>query len=123
MRIGQDIKLAKELVEHALRLNPNSASAWAFALGIESQLGNPARALEFLGRAERLSPRDSDKWKFCTRMAHAHFLDGQLDRALAFVQKGLIQKPRYAGGLRMLAVILVRLGRQAEARGVVQQML
>jgi TolB-like protein len=56
-RLAIDAPRARELAYRSLRLNPNSAIALAITAWMESQMGNPAKAIEMYHHAERLSPR------------------------------------------------------------------
>ncbi len=55
-QLSKDAQLAKELAYRSLQLNPNSAIALAMTGWIEAILAEPAKALEHLHRADRLSP-------------------------------------------------------------------
>jgi TolB-like protein/Flp pilus assembly protein TadD len=108
--LGSDAHRARELVARSLELNPNSAIALTTAGWAETFLGNPARALELLTRAERLSPRDPKAWYMAAAAALAHFVAGQLVAAVACARKALAHNPRFAPSLRVLAASLARLG-------------
>ena len=76
-RLGRDVHRAKELAYRSVAMNPNSAIAMAVAGWMEAELGNSAKALELLRRAQRLSPRDPRGWFIASGMALAHVVDGQ----------------------------------------------
>jgi tetratricopeptide (TPR) repeat protein len=60
-------------MERSLALNPNSALAWNFFGWAQSYQNRPARAIEALQQAMRLSPLDPQPWVFYGGFAHAHF--------------------------------------------------
>ena len=95
-----DAQLAKELAYRSLQLNPNSAIALAMTGWIEAILAEPAKALEHLRRADRLSPRDPRTWFINTGMGMAHFISSQYDEAIVWIKKALAQNPRSAVALR-----------------------
>jgi tetratricopeptide (TPR) repeat protein len=122
-RLGQDVPRARELAYRSLVLNPNSAIATAVAGWMEAELGNSAMALELLGRAQRLSPRDPRGWFFASGMALAHVVDGNFEDAAACARIAVDQNPRSTIALRFLAGSLARLGQKDKARDALQDML
>ena len=93
-----DAQLAKELAYRSLQLNPNSAIALAMTGWIEAILAEPAKALEHLRRADRLSPRDPRTWFINTGMGMAHFISSQYDEAIVWIKKALAQNLKSGGG-------------------------
>ena len=122
-RLSQDVPRARELAYRSLDLNPNSAIAMAVAGWMEAELGNSAKALELLRRAQRLSPRDPRGWFIASGMALAHVVDGNFEDAAACAQIAVDQNPRSTIALRFLAGSLARVGRRAEAREALKDML
>ena len=89
-----DTHSTRDLVYRSLQLNPNSAIAMATAAQIEATMGYPKKAIEFLLRAERLSPRDPRGWYITWVMSLAYFMDGQFAEAATVAKKSLNQNPR-----------------------------
>jgi tetratricopeptide (TPR) repeat protein len=56
--VGFDLDGAVSLLDKALKLNPNLASAWHWSGWVRCYLGEPDTAIEHLVRAMRLSPLD-----------------------------------------------------------------
>jgi TolB-like protein len=56
--VAGDIDTGAELIERALALNPNLASAWAFSAWVRIWGGDPEGGLERAGRAMQMSPHD-----------------------------------------------------------------
>jgi TolB-like protein/Flp pilus assembly protein TadD len=108
--LGADSQRSRELVNRSLHLNPNSAIALTVGAWNEIVLGNPDRALELLGRAERLSPRDPRGWFMAAARSLAHLARDQFEEAVAAAKKALAQNPRSAQAWRFLAVGLARQG-------------
>ena len=121
--LGSDAQHARELVGRSLELNPNSAIALTTAGWAETFVASPAKALEFLGRAERLSPRDPKAWYMAAAAALAHFVAGQFDEAVLYARKALAQNPRFAPTLRVLAASLARLDDMGGATRSVRELL
>jgi tetratricopeptide (TPR) repeat protein len=121
--LGADPHRAQELVARSLELNPNSAMALTQAGWAEVFLAKPAKALDLLRRAERLSPRDPRAWYRAAVAALAHFVAGEFEQATACARKALAQSPRFAPTLRVLAASLAKLGRTDDARQAMQDLL
>jgi TolB-like protein/Flp pilus assembly protein TadD len=122
-RLAQDVQRARELAYRSLVLNPNSAIAMAVAGWMEAELGNSGKALELLGRAQRLSPRDPRGWFIASGMALAHVVDGHFEDAAACARLAVDQNPRSTIALRFLAGSLARLGHMERAANALQDML
>jgi DNA-binding winged helix-turn-helix (wHTH) protein len=110
LRLQMDAHWARELAFRSLQLNPNSAIASAIAGQIEAVLGNADAALSFLARAQRLSPRDPRGWYIASGMAHAYFRQRRFDEAVSAAKRAVLQNPRGAVALRVLAASLVSQG-------------
>jgi TolB-like protein/class 3 adenylate cyclase len=123
MLLGMDKDRARELIYRSLFMNPNSSHAMILAGLIETCVGNPAKALELLHRAERLNPRDPYGCFLSNNMAITHFVDGRYDEAVSWAQKSLAQNPRFAPPLRVLAASRAKLGEGDQAAKAVRDML
>jgi TolB-like protein len=122
-RLAQDVHRARELAYRSLVLNPNSAIAMAVAGWMEAELGNSGKALELLGRAQRLSPRDPRGWFIASGMALAHVVDGHFEDAAACARIAVDQNPRSTIALRFLAGSHARLGHKENATKALREML
>jgi TolB-like protein/Flp pilus assembly protein TadD len=123
LRMQMDTNRAKELALRSLQLNPNSAVALAIMGRIETFLGDIDKALELLGRAERLSPRDPRGWFITSGRAYAYFRKGQFDQATSLAKKALNQNPRFTLALRHLAASLAKQRRLDEAAEAIREVL
>jgi TolB-like protein len=117
-----DTHRTKDLVYRSLQLNPNSAIAMATAAQIEASMGYPKKALDFLVRAERLSPRDPRGWYITWVMSLAYFMEGLFADAVSAAKKSLNQNPRSTLALRLLAASLAKQGELKLAAEVMRQM-
>jgi TolB-like protein/tetratricopeptide (TPR) repeat protein len=122
-QLAMDAQLAKELAYRSLLLNPNSAIALAITGWIEAILANPAKALEHLRRANRLSPRDPKGWFITTGLGMAHFFADEFDEAAAWCKKALAQNPHFALAFRLLAASLAKLGQKDRASEAMRELL
>ena len=122
-QLSMDAQLAGELAYRSLQLNTNSAMALATTGWIEAILNEPAKALDHLRRADRLSPRDPRTWFIATGMGMAFYIADQFDEAIVWLRKALAQNPRSAIALRLLAASLTHLGQKDLAGDVIQQLL
>ena len=118
-----DAARAKDLAYRSLALNPNSASALATAAWIEATTGQVAKGLELFDRAERLSPRDPRGWVIAIGFATAYLAEGKFDRAITYAEKALVQNPRSAVALRILAASLAHVGQMDRAAALMQDVL
>jgi TolB-like protein len=96
----RDLASAKRLIDRAVELNPNSATAWTTSGWIYVWLGHPDIALEHLGRAQPLDPGgNSPPW--WQAMAHALFFLDRHEDAMGVVEQMLQLSPDQHPGLRI----------------------
>src|SRR5262245_40663931 len=122
-QLSKDAQLAKDLAYRSLQLNPNSAIALAMTGWIEAILAEPAKALEHLHRADRLSPRDPRTWFINTGIGMAHFIAERYEEAVLWNKKALAENPRSAVALRVLAASQARLGQKDRAQEAIRELL
>jgi TolB-like protein/class 3 adenylate cyclase len=88
----RDLSSARQLIDQALELNPNLASAWSNSGWINIWQGRPDLAIDHLGRAERLDPGSLRLTSFAA-MAHARFFLGEYEKALSLAEEMLRHSP------------------------------
>jgi TolB-like protein/class 3 adenylate cyclase len=96
----RDLSSARQLINRALELNPNLASAWANSGWINIWQGHPELAIEHLDRAERLDPGSLRLTRFAA-MAHARFFLGEYDKAQGLAEGMLRHSPDAHVSLRI----------------------
>jgi TolB-like protein len=118
-----DFDTAREMVDRAVAVNPNAAIAWEQRGWTYLIAGQPEEAIPSFERAIRLSP--FDPWLFSTLagMGTALIGLGRFDEAVVAAKKALQKNQTYGAAYRCLAAALAHLGRDAEARKAVAQLL
>jgi TolB-like protein/Flp pilus assembly protein TadD len=108
--------LARAVLDRALTLNPNAASAWMTKGWLHAMRNQPEAAIEACDRALRLSPFDPLSF-FCTSaVAGAHLLAGRSEQAIEWADRALHNQPRLVTAIRIKLVAKAHLGRLDEAR-------
>jgi adenylate cyclase len=118
-----DYDTAREMVDRAVALNPNSAKAWEFRGWTYQRAGQPDETTHSFERAIRLSP--FDPWLFSTLagMSIAFIAVDRFDEAVAAAKNALQKNQNFGTAYHCLAAALAHLGRDAEARKTVTQIL
>jgi TolB-like protein len=121
LTLGRDRATGLSSIEHALRLNPNSALAWCFFGWAQSFHNRSAPAIEALERAMRLSPLDPLRWVFYGGLAHAHFGGGRSEEAIEWADRALHAQPRMPAVVAIKAAACAHLGRVDDAGACVRR--
>jgi adenylate cyclase len=104
------------LIDQALALDPNLASAWHFSGWVRLYLGQLETAIEHLAHAMRLSPFDPYLFAMQTGTATALFASGRHDEALSWAEKAIQLHSSFVGTIRIFAASSALTGRLEEAR-------
>ena len=118
-----DFDTAREMVDRAVALNPNSALAWeqrGWACAYAAQDEEAVRSFE---RAIRLSPLDPMLFSTFTGMSFALISLGRFDEAVTAAKRALRKNPNFSSTYRCLAAALTHLGREEEARIAASRLL
>jgi adenylate cyclase len=110
----RDLRFALEQVQHALTLNPNLASAWAFSGWIHIWAGDPSEAVEHLSRSARLDPIGIMGPRL-SGFAHAYFFLDRYEDCLDVAESLLRRNPDAHPVLRIAAASAAFVGRTEEA--------
>jgi adenylate cyclase len=121
--VADEIEAGIELIDRALRLNPNLAIAWSASGCLRTGLGDHERAIEHTARAMRLSPLDPLTFFMQTFTAFAHFLMGRYDEAWPLAEKACRAQPYFMSAIRLAAASNACAGRLDEARRLVARAL
>ncbi|HWZ37516.1 MAG TPA: tetratricopeptide repeat protein [Bradyrhizobium sp.] len=118
-----DFDTAREMVDRAVALNPNTTVAWSQRGWTYLIAGQPEEAIRSFERAIRLSPFDPSLFTRFTGMSAAFIGLGRFDEAVAAAKTAIQTKPTVAMAYRCLAAALAHLGRDAEARKTAAELL
>jgi adenylate cyclase len=118
-----DFDTAKEMVDRAVALNPNSYRAWEERGWTYLTAGQPEEAIRSFERRIRLSPFDPLLFATFAGMSVALISLRRFDQAVSTARKAVRQNPLFPFTYRCLASALAHLGREAEAREAVARLL
>jgi TolB-like protein/class 3 adenylate cyclase len=104
------------LIDRALALNPNLATAWTCSGWVKSSLGKPDLALERLAHAMRLTPHSRYYFDMQAAMAAAHLVAGNYDEALSWAETAIQAKPDFLYPACIAAASAALAGRSEAAR-------
>jgi adenylate cyclase len=109
--------------ERALALNPSFLATYIALASANLCAGRPAKALEYAQTALRLGPRDPLAYAFLRTKGHGLFALGRYDEALEAFRQSLAVNPELPDSYAMLAASLAMMGRDADAREMLQRYL
>lgn len=104
------------LLDRALVLDPNLASAWFLGGFLRVWHGEPDGAIEHFARAMRLSPLDPEMYRMQAGMAVAHLFAGRFDTASSWAEKAFRDLPTFLMVVSIIAASHALAGRTDEAR-------
>jgi tetratricopeptide (TPR) repeat protein len=111
-----DLEGGIALIDRALVLNPNLASAWFLGAFLRVWNGNPDGATEYFERAMRLSPLDPEMYRMQAGMAMAHLFAGRFDTASSLAEQAFRHLPSFLMVVGVIAASHAFAGRQDEAQ-------
>ncbi|HEX2012647.1 MAG TPA: winged helix-turn-helix domain-containing protein [Roseateles sp.] len=110
------------LLDRAVLLNPNLASAWFLGGFLRALHGESDAAIEHLTHAIRLSPLDPELFRMQAGMALAHFFAGRFDAAAAWAERALGNLPSFLAAACVVAASHALAGRTDKASQAMQRM-
>jgi TolB-like protein len=116
---SDDYDTAREMVDRAVALNPNSSRIWEQRGMTYLMAGQPEEAIRSFERGIRLSPFDPLLFSTFAGMGVAFIGLGRFDEAISAAKKAVRQNPLYPFAFRCLASALAHLGREAEVKEAV----
>jgi len=120
--LAGDIDGGIALIERALMLNPNLASAWFLGGFLRVWNGEPDGAIEHFARAMRLSPFDPEIYRMQAGMAAAHLFAGRFDAASSWAEKSLRHLPNFLMVVGLTAASHALAGRTEEAQRAIRHL-
>ena len=121
--ICRDDAIGEQLLDEALSLNPNLATAWQQRGSISLFFGQPDVAVEQTKRALRLNPREPASFLSETNIASAYLMLGKYDAAVEWAMLALAHNPNWLAVLRTCAAAHAHAGNIEEARKMVARIL
>lgn len=119
--LANDLDGGIALLDRAVLLNPNLASAWFLGGFLRALHGEPDAAVEHLKHAIRLSPLDPELFRMQAGMALAHFFAGRFDAAAAWGEKALGSLPDFLAAVCVVAASHALAGRTDKARQTLER--
>jgi tetratricopeptide (TPR) repeat protein len=104
------------LIDRALVLNPNLASAWFLGGFLRVWHGEPDGAVEHFAHAMRLSPLDPEMYRMQAGTALAHLFAGRFEAASSWAEKASRDLPSFLLPASIIAASHALAGRTDEAR-------
>ena len=112
-----DFDTAREMVDRAVALNPNSSRAWEQRGLTYLIAGQPEEAIRSFERVIRLSPFDPLLFSTFAGMGVAFIGLGRFDEAVAAAKKAVRQNPLYPVGLSLPCVGPGSSGTRSRSKG------
>ena len=114
--LRREHEAAMVFFDRALSSCPNHAFAWMWSSGTLAYLGRGAEAVARAEQALRLSPLGQAIYLFETRLALAHYANGDLEATVQSSLRARNEKPNFSANLRFLAAALGALGKRIRRR-------
>jgi TolB-like protein len=121
-QFGRSLQAGAALIDRALVLNPNLATAWFLSGWVRNYLGESEKAIEHFTRAMRLNPLDPLMFGMQTGIAAAHFLAGRYDESSSWAERAMLGHPSYAPAIRVAAASYALAGRLEAAQEAMARM-
>jgi tetratricopeptide (TPR) repeat protein len=119
----RDYDRAMLFLDRAIAAGPSCALAWTMSCSTCGYIGETRLAVERAKQGLRLSPLDAHRFWAEGGLAQAHYLNGDIEEAVALARMAASRTGGVAFNLRTLIASLVALGRMDEAAGAAQQLL
>jgi adenylate cyclase len=113
--VAGDLETGIALIDRALVLNPNLATAWIASAMLRAFNGDLDVAIDHSARAVRLSPLDPLTFLTYSAAGIAHLLAGQYDEAWPVAERASRERPNFLSAIRVAAASNAMAGRLDEA--------
>ncbi|HVZ03318.1 winged helix-turn-helix domain-containing tetratricopeptide repeat protein [Hyphomicrobium sp.] len=117
-----DLDSGIALLDRAVFLNPNLASAWFLSGFLRTWHGEPDSAIEHFKHAMRLSPVDPELYRMQAGTAMAHLFAGRIDAASVWAEQAYTNLPTFLMVVALVAATRALSGRTDEARQAMHQL-
>jgi TolB-like protein len=122
LHLAGEIDTGIALLDRALVLNPNLASAWALGAYAQMWDGDLDGALARFAQAMRLSPLDPEMYRMKAGIAAAHMFAGRYDLASSWAEESFLQMPSFLMVLAVIAASHALAGRDERAQQAVERL-
>lgn len=119
--LGRRYADAIKLFERALDAAPNDAETWLWTSPTFAWMGDGPEAVRRAERALSLSPSDPLAFRFEHFLSIGHYASGNHAAAADWGLQSWRSNPNYTSNLRVTAAALAALGREAEARPLIER--
>lgn len=120
--LAGDLEGGIALLDRALVLNPNLASAWFLGGFLRTWNGQPDDAIDNFSRAMRLSPLDPEMFRMQAGMAMAHLFAKRFDAASSWAEKSFRDLPTFLMVVGIIAASHALADRTEEAHRAMQHL-
>lgn len=117
----RDLDTGIALLDRAIFLNPNLASAWFLGGFLRTWHGECESAIEHFERAMRLSPVDPELYRMQAGIAMAHLFAGRIETASAWAERSYSNLPSFLMVVALIASTRALSGRQEDARRAIDE--
>jgi TolB-like protein len=117
-----DSETGLQLAERAMDLNPNSPNLLFWVATARAGLGRTAEAIATIIEYERLTRHDRYRYIASWIRGMCHFLDGQLDEAMAALDRSLALHPDFSAALKWKAIVVAHRGHEQVALAIVRRL-
>lgn len=115
-----DLDSGIALLDRAVFLNPNLASAWFLGGFLRTWHGECEDAIVHFERAMRLSPVDPELYRMQAGIAMAHLFAGRVETASAWAERSYSNLPSFLMVVALIAATRALSGRQEDARRAIE---
>jgi len=116
-----DLDTGIALLDRAIFLNPNLASAWFLGGFLKTWHGECESAIEHFERAMRLSPVDPELYRMQAGIAMAHLFAGRIETASAWAERSYRNLPSFLMVVALIASTRALSGRQEDAKRAMEE--
>lgn len=120
--LAGDLDSGIALLDRAIFLNPNLASAWFLGGFLRTWHGESESAIEHFERAMRLSPVDPELYRMQAGIAMAHLFAGRVDEASDWAERAYRNLPSFLMVVGLIAATSALSGRTDDARHAMDQL-
>jgi len=117
-----DLDSGIALLDRAVFLNPNLASAWFLGGFLRTWHGECENAIEHFERAMRLSPVDPELYRMQAGIAMAHLFAGRIESASAWAERSYSNLPSFLMVVALIAATRALSGRLEDARRAMEDL-